>query len=131
MGVQVLPGTPYINVEGRDRGSCMADEHIRVVDGEEDILEFVEFNLTKEGYRVSTVTTGNKAVSAERRLGPDLIVLDLMLPGLDGFQVCSILKDDPATKHIPIVMLTAKGFEGTSCAVSSRGPTITSPNRSC
>ncbi len=106
------PGYAIYQIESRDRGSCMSDEHILVVDDEEDILELVEYNLSKEGYRVSTVTTGNKAVSGARRLVPDLIVLDLMLPGLDGFQVCSILKNDPATKHIPIVMLTAKGSEG-------------------
>lgn len=84
---------------------------ILVVDDERDILELLEYNLAKEGYRVVRVATGEEAMEAARVRGPDLILLDLMLPGIDGLEVCKRLKDDKRTSRIPIVMLTAKGEE--------------------
>jgi two-component system phosphate regulon response regulator PhoB len=87
----------------------MANEHILVVDDEEDILELVEYNLVKNGYRVTSVINGEDALSAARTQKPDVIVLDLMLPGIDGFEVCKILKSDADLSHVPIIMLTAKG----------------------
>jgi two-component system alkaline phosphatase synthesis response regulator PhoP len=89
----------------------MAREKILVVDDEEDILELVEYNLTKDGYGVICVGTGEDALKTARSELPDLIVLDLMLPGVDGLEVCKVLKNDRKTSHIPIVMLTAKGEE--------------------
>ncbi len=89
----------------------MANENVLVVDDERDILELVKYNLDKEGYRVTTVETGEDALSATRAKMPDLIVLDLMLPGVDGLEVCRRLKNDPTTRAIPIIMLTAKGGE--------------------
>lgn len=89
----------------------MAKEHILVVDDEEDILELVRYNLTKEGYRVSTVTSGEEALKAARTSQPDVILLDLMLPGVDGLEVCRLLKQDAKTQHIPVIMLSAKGDE--------------------
>jgi two-component system alkaline phosphatase synthesis response regulator PhoP len=89
----------------------MAKERILVVDDEEDILELVEYNLAKAGYRPSVASTGGDALKAAREQLPDLILLDLMLPGLDGISVCTILKNAPRTRDIPIVMLTAKGEE--------------------
>ncbi len=89
----------------------MAKEHILVVDDERDILALVEYNLQKEGFSVTCVGTGEAALGAAGTRLPDLIVLDLMLPGLDGLEVCRRLKAAPGTKHIPIVMLTAKGDE--------------------
>lgn len=89
----------------------MPEEKILVVDDEEDILELVRFNLSKEGYPVIGTTTGEKAVEISRSERPDLIVLDLMLPGMDGLEVTSFLKNNPETRNIPIVMLTAKGEE--------------------
>jgi two-component system, OmpR family, alkaline phosphatase synthesis response regulator PhoP len=86
-------------------------ERILVVDDEEDLLELVNYNLTKEGYRVEGVGTGEEALSAARRSLPDLIVLDLLLPHVDGLEVCRLLKTDPKTQHIPIIMLTAKSEE--------------------
>jgi len=65
----------------------MANEHILVVDDEEDILELVQYNLEKEGFRVSTVGSGEEALLVARRENPNLIVLDLMLPGLSGLDV--------------------------------------------
>ncbi len=98
-------------MKNRAEDGNLARELILVVDDEEDILELVEYNLKNSGYRVSCVTTGEDAVKAARRELPDLIVLDLMLPGLDGFEVCKILKNDSKTGHIPILMLTAKADE--------------------
>ena len=70
----------------------MAKEHILVVEDEEDILELLRYNLAKEGFRVTGVVSGEEAVRAARSTPPDLIVLDLMLPGMDGFTVCRELK---------------------------------------
>jgi len=89
----------------------MAHEHILVVDDERDILELVDYNLRKEGYAVTCVATGEDALAATRTKLPDLIVLDLMLPGVDGLEVCRRLKGEPASRQIPIIMLTAKGSE--------------------
>jgi two-component system phosphate regulon response regulator PhoB len=92
-------------------GASMAKESLLVVEDEESILELLDYNLSKEGYDVTEVRTGEEALETARSDPPDLIVLDLMLPGLDGFDVCRILKSDPETRHVPIVMLTAKGEE--------------------
>lgn len=89
----------------------MPKEKILVVDDEEDILELVRFNLSKEGYRVICAATGEKAVEMARAELPDLMVLDLMLPGMDGLEAAKFLKNNPETQNIPIVMLTAKGEE--------------------
>ena len=87
----------------------MANEHILVVDDEHDILALVEYNLQKAGYTVTCVDTGEGALSAARGRLPDLVVLDLMLPGVDGLDVCRRFKTDPLTSSLPIIMLTAKG----------------------
>ena len=89
----------------------MARESVLVVDDEREILELVEYNLKNEGFAVTCVATGEDALRAARLKAPDLIVLDLMLPGVDGLEVCRRLKSDDATRGIPIVMLTAKGSE--------------------
>jgi len=89
----------------------MPREKILVVDDEEDILELVRHNLAREGYRIICAKTGESAINKARSEKPDLMVLDLMLPGMDGLAVARKLKSDAATHHIPIVMLTAKGEE--------------------
>lgn len=89
----------------------MDTNHILVVDDEKDILELISYNLQKNHYRVTCVATGEAALEKVRSEGPDLIILDLMLPGLDGLDVCRILTNDPRTAHIPILMLTARGEE--------------------
>jgi len=89
----------------------MAKEHILVVEDEEDILELLRYNLAKEGFRVTGVLSGEEAVRAARSTPPDLIVLDLMLPGMDGLTVCRELKMDAKTREAPIIILTAKGEE--------------------
>jgi len=89
----------------------MAKEMILVVDDEEDILELVEYNLARSGYGVLSVTTGEDALRSARAESFDLVLLDLMLPGVDGLEVCRVLKNDPQTSSIPILMLTARGEE--------------------
>ena len=89
----------------------MPKEKILVVDDEEDILELLRFNLSREGCQVFCALSGEEALRLVRTEIPDLVVLDLMLPGIDGLEVTRRLKSDPNTKHLPIVMLTAKGEE--------------------
>lgn len=89
----------------------MAIKKILAVDDEEDILELLTFNLTREGYQVVSAATGEAALKAVSGDMPDLIILDLMLPGIDGLEVARRLKNDPSAKNIPIIMLTAKGEE--------------------
>ena len=80
---------------------------ILVVDDESDLVELMTFNLEHEGFSVLTAATGWEAVEQARSALPDLILLDLMLPELDGFAVCEMLRRLPATARIPIIMLTA------------------------
>ncbi len=82
----------------------MAKETILVVDDEADIRELIEFNLDREGYQVMTAATGEEALSMTQHHKPDLIILDLMLPGIDGLEVCRAL----SSYEIPILMVTAK-----------------------
>lgn len=89
----------------------MQSEHVLVVDDEEDILELLRYNLSKDGYRVTGVTNGDDALRVAERDRPDAVILDLMLPSVDGYGVCERLKKNPDTRDIPIVMLTAKGEE--------------------
>lgn len=89
----------------------MAKDNILVIEDEEDILELINYNLGKEGYRVTGVTSGEDGLKSARHNLPSLIVLDVMLPGLDGLEVCKMLKNDGKTQHIPIIMLTAKSEE--------------------
>ncbi|MGP8050856.1 MAG: response regulator [Desulfobaccales bacterium] len=89
----------------------MAHETILAVEDDEDILELLKYNLGKEGYRVTAVTTGEEGLRLARAAAPDLILLDLMLPGVDGLEVCRSLKMDAKTRQAPIIMLTAKGEE--------------------
>ena len=82
---------------------------VLVVDDETDILELVAFNLERQQFNVITADNGISAVQIAREKLPDLIVLDLMLPGIDGFSVFKDLRGDPRTSGIPVLMLTAKG----------------------
>lgn len=89
----------------------MKKEKILVVDDEEDILELVRYNLVREGYAVVCTASGEAALTIAGSDAVDLIVLDLMLPGIDGLEVARRLKARPANRDTPIVMLTAKGEE--------------------
>ena len=85
----------------------MAQKNIFVVEDEEDILDLIRHHLTKEGFAVSTATNGMEAVKAIQRKAPDLILLDLMLPGLEGLEVCRMLKKNDKTDGIPTLMVPA------------------------
>ena len=89
----------------------MAKENILVVEDEEDILALVHYNLAKAGYTVTPVTSGEEGLKAVVGKHPDLILLDLMLPGIDGLEFCRRMKKDADTASIPIVMVTARGEE--------------------
>jgi len=84
---------------------------VLVVEDEEDIQELLSYNLIKEGYRVTCVERGEEGLETTKSDPPDLIVLDLMLPGMDGLEVCRLLKSDARTRQIPVIILTAKGEE--------------------
>ena len=86
----------------------MAQTHILVVDDEPDILELVRYNLTKSGYDVVCVLSGEDALATLNSSRPDLVILDLMLPGVDGLEVCKSIKNSTQTANIPIIMLTAR-----------------------
>ncbi|MEW6664902.1 MAG: response regulator transcription factor [Thermodesulfobacteriota bacterium] len=87
----------------------MNNAKLLVVDDEEDILELLTYHLTREGFKVQCAASGEEALQLIQSSGYSLILLDLMLPGLDGLEVARRLKTNPATRDIPIVMLTAKG----------------------
>jgi DNA-binding response OmpR family regulator len=89
----------------------MSPKKILVVDDEVDLVETVRFPLEIEGYNVLVSYNGEDALDQARKENPDLIILDLMLPKLDGYKVCRLLKFDERYKHIPILMLTAKTQE--------------------
>ena len=89
----------------------MAREQILVIEDDSDIQELLSFNLNKEGYSVLRADTGEDGLKSARSKLPDLILLDLMLPGVDGLEVCRTLRADDKTRHIPVIMLTAKGEE--------------------
>src|SRR5437762_9532574 len=84
---------------------------ILVVDDDAELVELIGFNLKKAGYAIGTAFNGVEALKKARSILPDLILLDLMLPELDGFAVCEILRRDAATASIPIIMLTALSSE--------------------
>ena len=89
----------------------MAEPKILVVDDEPSIVEVVQYNLKKAGFRVITASDGQAGLQRCRAEEPDLVLLDLMLPKVDGLEVCRILKQDPKTRHIPIIMVTVKAEE--------------------
>ncbi len=89
----------------------MARAQILVVDDEPDILELVQYNLAKDNYEVTCVASGEEGVTKIHSTQPDLLILDLMLPGIDGLEVCKRLKQNPRTASMPIIILTAKGDE--------------------
>jgi two-component system alkaline phosphatase synthesis response regulator PhoP len=86
----------------------MTRETILAIDDDDDILELIDHNLSREGYRVLKVSSGEQALKLAREDSPDIILLDLMLPGVSGFDLCRILKNDGQTARIPIIIVSAK-----------------------
>ena len=89
----------------------MKRQTIVVIEDEADIREVIEYGLAREGYDVATSGDGQEGLELVQNAMPDLLLLDLMLPSLDGIEICRQLKSDSATRHIPIIMVTAKGDE--------------------
>lgn len=87
------------------------NDKILIVDDEPDIVDLVSYNLKKDGFRVTTASDGEQALNKIRKDKFDLVVLDLMLPGIQGVELCRMIRSDPKTTHTPIIMLTAKGEE--------------------
>jgi two-component system KDP operon response regulator KdpE len=86
----------------------VAGEHILAIDDEPRYLRVISFNLEQEGFRVTSATSGEQGLALFERIDPDLVILDVMLPGLDGFEVCRRIRE---LSSRPIIMLTAKGAE--------------------
>ena len=89
----------------------MKKTKIAVIEDEADILEVIDYNLSKEGFDVCSALNGEEGLALVKKEGPDLVLLDLMLPGMDGIEICRTLKADYSTRSIPIIMVTAKGEE--------------------
>ena len=89
----------------------MVKKKILVIEDDKDISELIAYNLEREGYEIACLYDGSQAVDFVNKRKPELIILDLMLPEVDGIEICRTLKSDAATKHIPIIMLTAKSEE--------------------
>jgi len=87
----------------------MKKAKILVVDDEVNITQILEFSIGAEGFEVITASNGEEAIDKARKEQPDLIILDIMMPRIDGYEACRILKANPLTKNIPVVLLTAKG----------------------
>jgi two-component system, OmpR family, alkaline phosphatase synthesis response regulator PhoP len=86
---------------------------ILIADDEPDILEILQYNLQAEGFEITTAKNGNEAIEKAKRTQPDLIILDIMMPGKTGMEVCSLLRQQPAFKNTLIIFLTALSDEGT------------------
>lgn len=86
-------------------------QRILMVDDEQDIIELLSYNLSREGFEVATATDGEEALKKIMAKNFDLVILDLMMPGIQGMELCRILRNDPKTKYLPIIMLTAKTEE--------------------
>lgn len=86
-------------------------ETILIVEDEKDIVKMLEYNLKKEGFKTLSVRNGEAALDSARSSHPDMVILDLMLPGIDGLEVCKTIKRDSKTASIPVIMLTAKSQE--------------------
>lgn len=89
----------------------MVPKKILIVEDEEDVQELIQYNLRKNGFQFEAALDGKTALTKANSYKPDLVLLDLMLPRLDGLQVCRILKSDSALSKIPVIILTAKGTE--------------------
>ena len=99
----------------------MSAVKITIIEDEEDIRHLVCYNLEKEGYTVASYESGEQGLSGIRSNPPDLVLLDLMLPGIDGMEVCRRLKQNAATREIPVIIISAKGEENDIIAGLERG----------
>ena len=93
----------------------MSAAKILIVDDEPDIIEFLTYNLEREGYDIVSAPDGRQGLEAAQREKPDLIILDIMMPEMDGFEVIRRVKANPGWKDIPIVVVTAKDLTDSEC----------------
>lgn len=109
--------------------SLLKKKKILVVEDEPDFLELLKLRFKEDGFAIATATNGIDAVKKARSLLPDLIVLDVMLPELDGFAVCEVLRNDAATASIPVIMVTGLCGQMSRCAGIDSGATdfVTKP----
>ena len=89
----------------------MTKKHILAIDDEKDILKLLQYNLEREGYSVSLAKTGEEGLDAVKAKRPDLLILDIMLPGMDGLEVLKIIRANKESRNLPVLMLTAKSSE--------------------
>lgn len=89
----------------------MTKKRLLLVDDETELVELIKFRLEVSGYEVLTAMDGQQALEIARREKPDLVILDVMLPKMDGYKVCGLLKKDSRYAHIPIMMFTAKAMD--------------------
>jgi len=94
---------------------------ILVVDDEQDLLDLIEYNLKKEGFDVLKAEDGIKGIELAREHSPNLVLLDIMMPNMDGLEVCEVMRDDDKLKNIPIIFLTARGDEKTEVEGLNKG----------
>jgi two-component system phosphate regulon response regulator PhoB len=112
LGAGVSPSGVPQEVKAKKKETPAAGRaHLLVVEDELDLQELLRYNLARDGFRVTCVDSGEKAIIALRAETPDLIVLDVMLPGMDGLEFCRAVRGNPQTLGVPIVMLTAKSEE--------------------
>ena len=114
-GASSSRNVPQPDSESLMSGATVARQQparVLVVEDERDVAELIRYNLGKEGYDVVVVSTGSDAVKQARDMRPDVVLLDIMVPQLNGWEVCRRLKRDPATKSIPVIMVTGRVEEG-------------------
>lgn len=99
----------------------MAKKSILVVDDEQDLLDLIEYNLKQEGFKVFTADSGAKGIEMAKEHHPDLVLLDLMMPGMSGYEVCETLRSNTSTQSTPIIFLTAKDDEASEIEGLNKG----------
>lgn len=99
----------------------MSNEKILLVDDEVDVIEFLSYNLIKAGFNVSTSTTGKEAIESAKEMKPDLIILDVMMPEMDGIEACYEIKETKGLENVLIVFLSAKGEDYSQIAGTEAG----------
>jgi len=99
----------------------LANQTILIVDDEQDLLDMIEYNLKQQDYDVLTADNGQLGIQIARDTKPDLVLLDVMMPGMDGIEVCDRMKEDPALKQIPVIFLTARSDEKTEIEGLNKG----------
>ncbi len=99
----------------------MPKKTILVVDDEQDLLDLIEYNLKKEGFDVLKAENGQQGIQMAKEHSPNLVLLDIMMPKMDGLEVCDQMRADSSLKHIPIIFLTARGDEKTEVEGLDKG----------